>query len=157
MTKISRFARNDDTGKALGAATVFSFHCLLHGGKDFGLFPPSSGRRCPEGAEVGSRSSDEKLCETARPPVSSSQSQSSISLPQRCTAFMRQYRKSPSCLVFPSSHTLPFTGVQGRFLALLEMTIRGTDVSELPVTSHQSIEILNPRLFKLARFPMGIP
>ena len=56
MTKISRFARNDDTGKALGAATVFSFHCLLHDGKDFGLLPPSSGRRCPEGAEVGSRS-----------------------------------------------------------------------------------------------------
>ena len=36
--KISRFARNDDTGKA------------------FALLPPSSGRRCPEGTEVGSRS-----------------------------------------------------------------------------------------------------
>ena len=89
--KISRFARNDDAGKALlsfstclrrillslsyrehpirpfGApspqgegfwcgAAVFSFRRLLHGGKDFGLLPPSSGRRCPEGAEVGSRS-----------------------------------------------------------------------------------------------------
>ena len=54
MTKISRFARNDDTGKALGAATVFSFHCFPYNGKDFGLLPPSSGRRCPEGAEVGS-------------------------------------------------------------------------------------------------------
>ena len=89
--KISRFARNDDAGKALlsfsaclrrfslslsyhqcpirpfGApsprgegfgcgAAVFSFRRLLHGGKDLGLLPPSSGRRCPEGAEVGSRS-----------------------------------------------------------------------------------------------------
>ena len=45
------FARNDDTGKA-----VFSFRSLPHGEKDFGLLPPSSGRRCPEGAEVGSRS-----------------------------------------------------------------------------------------------------
>ena len=89
--KISRFARNDDTGKAVfsfsaclrrfplslsyrqcpirpfGApsprgegfgcgAAVFSFRRLLHGEKDLGLLPPSSGRRCPEGAEVGSRS-----------------------------------------------------------------------------------------------------
>ena len=44
-------------GKAFGAgAAVFSFRRLLHGGKDFGLLPPSFGRRCPEGAEVGSRS-----------------------------------------------------------------------------------------------------
>ena len=35
---------------------VFSFRRLLHDGKDFRLLPPSSGRRCPEGAEVGSRS-----------------------------------------------------------------------------------------------------
>ena len=89
--KISRFARNDDAGKAIlsfsaclrrfslslsyrqcpirpfGApsprgegfgceAAVFSFRRLLHGGKDLGLLPPFSGRRCPEGAEVGSRS-----------------------------------------------------------------------------------------------------
>ena len=89
--KISRFARNDDAGKAIlsfsaclrrfslslsyrqypirpiGApsprgegfgcgAAVFSFRRLLHGRKDFGFLPPSSGRRCPEGAEVGSRS-----------------------------------------------------------------------------------------------------
>ena len=38
---------------------------------------------------------------------------------------MRKRRKLPGYFVFPSSHTLPFTGVQGRFLALLEMTIRG--------------------------------
>ena len=37
-------------------AAVFSFRRLLHGEKDLGLLPPSSGRRCPEGAEVGSRS-----------------------------------------------------------------------------------------------------
>ena len=44
-------------GKAFGAgAAVFSFRRLLHGGKDFGLLPPSFGRRCPKGAEVGSRS-----------------------------------------------------------------------------------------------------
>ena len=89
--KISRFARNDDAGKALLSfsaylkrfslslsyrhcpirpfwapsprgegfgceAAVFSFRRLLHGEKDLGLLPPSSGRRCPEGAEVGSRS-----------------------------------------------------------------------------------------------------
>ena len=33
--------------------------------------------------------------------------------------------KSPRCFGCSSSHTLPFTGVQGRFRASLEMTIRG--------------------------------
>lgn len=37
-------------------AAVFSFRCLPHGGKDLELLPPSSGRRCPKGAEVGSHS-----------------------------------------------------------------------------------------------------
>ena len=88
--KISRFARNDDTGKALLSfsaclrrisplsfippvpypplrGTFPSRGRLWCGGgilvsppspweKDFGLLPPSFGRRCPEGAEVGSRS-----------------------------------------------------------------------------------------------------
>ena len=40
---------------------------------------------------------------------------------QRCTTCMRLLRKS----LGRSSHTLRFTGVQGRFLALLEMTMRG--------------------------------
>ena len=89
--KISRFARNDNTGKAILSFSACSRRIfplsfippvpypplqgtfpsrgrlLVHGGgilvsppspweKDFGLLPPSFGRRCPEGAEVGSRS-----------------------------------------------------------------------------------------------------
>ena len=49
---------------------------------------------------------------------------------------MRQYRKSPRCLGFSSSHTLPFTGVQGRFLASLEMTIQGRRYSHFPPTGN---------------------
>ena len=144
------FARNDDTGKAVlsfstclrrfslslscrqcpirpfGApfprgegfgcgAAVFSFRRLLHGEKDLGLLPPSSGRRCPEGAEVGSRSG--MRCNVRQPVL-------------RCTTCMRLLRKS----LGRSSHTLRFTGVQGRFLALLEMTMRGRRYSHFPPT-----------------------
>ena len=89
--KISRFARNDNTGKAILSFSACSRRIFplsfiprvpypplqgtfpsrgrlwVHGGgilvsppspweKDFGLLPPSFGRRCPEGAEVSSRS-----------------------------------------------------------------------------------------------------
>ena len=55
------FARNDDAGKRL---------CYRKGG----ILPPSSGRRCPEGAEVGFRCGIEKQCEMCH-PVSSSRAQ----------------------------------------------------------------------------------
>ena len=55
------FARNDDTGKRL---------CHRKGG----ILPPSSGRRCPEGAEVGFRCGLKKNVRYAS-PVSSSRAQ----------------------------------------------------------------------------------
>ena len=55
------FARNDEAGKRL---------CYRKGG----ILPPSSGRRCPEGAEVGFRCGIEKQCEMCH-PVSSSRAQ----------------------------------------------------------------------------------
>ena len=39
--------------------------------------------------------------------------------------FFHLFSCPPGYFVFPSSHTLPFSCVQGRFLASLEMTIRG--------------------------------
>ena len=54
---IRPFGAPSPRGEGFGCgAAVFSFRRLLHSGKDLGLLPPSSGRRCPEGAEVGSRS-----------------------------------------------------------------------------------------------------
>ena len=49
---------------------------------------------------------------------------------------MRQRRKSPGYFVFPSSHTLPFSCVQARFLASLEMTIRGKRYSRIVSLLH---------------------
>ena len=83
--KISRFARNDDTGQ------------------------PSTRR-------------DERGCEIARPPVSSSKAEprdlnviSAFCIGEETQKFF----------AVSLSHSLRFTGVQGRFLASLEMTIWG--------------------------------
>ena len=91
----------------------------------FYLFPPSSGRRCPEGAEVGYRSEMKRECEIARSLVSSSRAKPRdlYALAVSCT--YEEKRKTPRCFGCFSSHTLPLTVVQGRFLAALEMTMRG--------------------------------
>ena len=70
---------------------------------------------------------DETKSEIAHPPVSSSRAQPSIFLAGGKTVHMRK-SVIPSPMkygVYRSSHTLRFTGVQGRFLASLEMAIRG--------------------------------
>ena len=50
--KISRFARNDNTGKAVLSFSTY-LRRIFPRGKGFRTLPPSYGRRCPEGAEVG--------------------------------------------------------------------------------------------------------
>ena len=50
--KISRFARNDNTGKAVLSFSTY-LRRIFPRGKDFRTLPPSYGRRCPVGAEVG--------------------------------------------------------------------------------------------------------
>ncbi len=92
----------------------------------FYLFPPSSGRRCPEGAEVGYRSE-----------MKSNERQSVLSYrhPERsrgifyALAVLCTYEgkiKTPRCC--SSSDALRLTSVQGRFLAALEMTRGGKTV-----------------------------
>ena len=92
----------------------------------FYLFPPSSGRRCPEGAEVGYRSE-----------MKSNERQSILSYRHRkrsrgifyALAVLCTYEgkiKSHRCCL--SSHTFRLTVVQGRFLAALEMTRGGRTV-----------------------------
>ena len=83
--KISRFARNDDTGQ------------------------PSTRR-------------DERECEIARPPVSSSKAE-----PRdlNVIAAFCIGEETQNFFAVSLSHNLRFTGVQGRFLASLEMTIWG--------------------------------
>ena len=51
---------------------------------------------------------------------------------------------TPWCYVFSAFTHPSFSGLQERFLASLEMTIRESDVFESPVTSHQSLEITHP-------------
>ena len=92
--KISRFARNDDTGKA-----VFSFRRLPHAGKTFARgivrLPISSSKAEPRDLnEIAAFCIDEEM---------------------------------QNFFVSSLSHSLRFTGVQGRFLVSLEMTIRGND------------------------------
>ena len=167
--KISRFARNDDTGKALLSFSAclrrispLAFiprapypplrgtfpsrgRLLVHGGGIL-VSPPSPWR---EGSwtspsflwkEVSRRGGgwlpqrDETKSETAHPPVSSSRAQPSIFLAGGKTVHMRK-SVIPSPMkygVYRSSHTLRFTGVQGRFLASLEMAIRGRRYSHFP-------------------------
>ena len=77
---------------------------------------------------------DERECTIVRPLVSSSRAQPSIFLAGGKTVPMRK-SVIPSRMkygVYRSSHTLRFTGVQGRFLASLEMTIRGKRYSHFP-------------------------
>ena len=94
----------------------------------FYLFPLSSGRRCPEGAEVGYRSE-----------MKMNERQFTLSYRHRkrsrgifyVVAVLCTYEgkiKSPGCFGCFSSHTLPLTVVQGRFLAALEMTRGGRTV-----------------------------
>ena len=83
--KISRFARNDDTGQ------------------------PATRR-------------DERGCEIARPPVSSSKAE-----PRdlNVIAAFCIGEETQNFFAVSLSHNLRFTGVQGRFLTSLEMTIQG--------------------------------
>ena len=85
--KISRFARNDDTGQ------------------------PSTRR-------------DERGCEIARSPASSSKAE-----PRDLNVIASFFigEETQNFIAVSLSHNLRFTGVQGRFLASLEMTIRGND------------------------------
>ena len=85
--KISRFARNDDTGQ------------------------PSTRR-------------DERGCEIARPLGSSSKAE-----PRDVNVIAASCigEETQNFFAVSLSHNLRFTGVQGRFLASLEMTIRGND------------------------------
>ena len=79
---------------------------------------------------------DERECTIVRPPVSSSRAQPSIFLAGGKTVHMRK-SVIPSPMkygVYRSSHTLRFTGVQGRFLASLEMAIRRKRYSHFPPT-----------------------
>ena len=85
----------------------------------FFLFPPSSGRRCPEGAEVGSRSEMKRNVRQSILSYRHPERSRGIFTPWRCSACMRE-RENCS-----SSHTLRLNVVQGRFLAALEMTIWG--------------------------------
>ena len=150
--KISRFARNDDAGKALlsfsaylkrfsislsyrqcpirpfGApsprgegfgcgAAVSSFRRLLHGGKDLGLLPPSSGRR-EKGADVGSRSGMRRKVRQPILPFRHPECSRGIFLAGGKTVPMRK-SVIPSRMksgVSRSSHIFCLTGVQGRFL-----------------------------------------
>ena len=160
--KISRFARNDDAGKAL-----LSFSACLRRISPLSFIPPvpypplwgtfpSRGRLWVWGSgilvlppspwregswtspsflwkEVSRRGGgwlpqrDETKSETAHPPVSSSRAQPKDLSCRRENSTYEEVRHSKSYEVryLPLSHTLRFTGVQGRFLALLEMTIRG--------------------------------
>ena len=167
--KISRFARNDDAGKAILSfstclrrisplsfippvpypplrGTFPSRRRLLVRGSGILVSPPSPWR---EGSwtspsflwkEVPRRGGgwlpqrDETKSEIAHPPVSSSRAQPSIFLAGGKTVHMRK-SVIPSPMkygVYRSSHTLRFTGVQGRFLASLEMAIRGRRYSHFP-------------------------
>ena len=85
VRKISRFARNNDTGAL------------------------STGR-------------DERGCEIVRLPVSSSKAE-----PRDLNVIAASCigEETQNFFAVSLSHNLRFTGVQGRFLALLEMTIWG--------------------------------
>ena len=65
---------------------------------------------------------DERGCEIARPPISSSKAE-----PRdlNVIAAFCIGEETQNFFVVSLSHNLCFTGVQGRFLASLEMTIRG--------------------------------
>ena len=67
---------------------------------------------------------DERGCEIARPPVSSSKAE-----PRDLNVIAAFCIGEETQIFFAVSlsHNLCFTGVQGRFLASLEMTIRGND------------------------------
>ena len=67
---------------------------------------------------------DERGCEIARPPESSSKAE-----PRDLNAIAAFCigEETQNFFAVSLSHNLRFTGVQGRFLASLEMTIRGND------------------------------
>ena len=120
------FARNDDRGKG-----VLSCRRSPRAGKAAvgGILPPSVGRRCPEGAEDRSAPQgqpsmrrDERGCEIARSPASSSKAE-----PRdlNVIAAFCIGEETQNFFLLSLSHSLHFTGVQGRFLASLEMTIGG--------------------------------
>ena len=68
---------------------------------------------------------DESQCEIARLPVSSSRAESrDLNV---IAAFCMDEEAQKSFFVSSLSHSLRFTGVQGRFFASLEMTIRRND------------------------------
>ncbi len=109
---------------------------ILGGGG--GILPPSHGRRCPEGAEVGSRRSMKgNMRKAVSRIVIPSVAEGSFSFVIFC--FMREsvcmkHRSSDSqgARCFPLSaapHPLPCRE-RKRFLASLEMTIRGKRYSQ---------------------------
>ena len=110
--KISRFARNDDTGKSvIWEETSPSF-----------LWKEVPRRG---GGWLSQR--DKTRCETARPSFRHPERSRGIFLAGWKTVHMRK-SVIPSRMeygVSRSPHFFSLTGVQGRFLASLEMTIRG--------------------------------
>ena len=132
--KISRFARNDDTGKAFGTGQRYSRFTAFPMGKGFWTSPSFLWKEVPRRGGGWLPQRDETKSEIAHPPVSSSRAQPSIFLAGGKTVHMRK-SVIPSPMkygVYRSSHTLRFTGVQGRFLASLEMAIRGRRYSHSP-------------------------
>ena len=92
----------------------------------FYLFPPSSGRRCPEGTEGVSRSGMEM---NVRSPVLSyrhPERSRGIFYALAVLCIYEVMIKTPRCC--SSSHALPLNVVQGRFLAALETTRGGRTV-----------------------------
>ena len=67
---------------------------------------------------------NERECEIARSLVSSSRAEPSIFYVVAVLCTYEVMIKSLRCFGGSSSHTLPLTVVEGRFLAALEMTIR---------------------------------
>ena len=73
---------------------------------------------------------DERGCEIARPPVSSSKAEPRDLNVLNVIAAFCIGEETQIFFAVSLSHNLCFTGVQGRFLASLEMTIRGSLLRE---------------------------
>ena len=84
--------------------------------------PKAEDRSAPQGQPSTRR--DERGCEIARPPVSSSKAE-----PRDLNVIAASCigEETQNFFAVSLSHNLRFTGVQGRFLASLEMTIWGDD------------------------------
>ena len=91
----------------------------------FYLFPPSSGRRCPEGAEVGSRSEMKRNVRQSILSYRHRKRSRGIFYVVAVNCTYEVMIKSHRCFGCSSSHARRLTVVQGRFLAALEMTMRG--------------------------------